>query len=234
KPFEVRFQLASDQSLLLHFGDSISLMTHLRIAKFLKQISENPIAGVVNIQPAYMSVLIKFDLRTTTHDAVESVVRERLRRIEGLKLPAPRLREIPVCYGGEFGPDLQEVAELHGLALNEVVKLHSNATYTVYFLGFVPGFAYLGGLPEQLATPRLATPRKSVPAGSVAIGGSQTGVYPSSTPGGWRIIGRTPLRLFDPASATAHASFFELGDEVRFKPISSEQFARMAPQSQSK
>jgi len=234
KLFEVRFQAASDHSLLLYFGDSISLTTHQRIARFLKQLSGNPIAGVVNLQPAYTSVLIKFDLRITTHEAVESAVRKRLRHIEDMKLPAPTLCEIPVCYGGEFGPDLQEVAELHGLAPDEAVKLHSKATYTVYFLGFVPGFAYLGGLPEQLATPRLATPRKSVPAGSVAIGGSQTGVYPSSTPGGWRIIGRTPLRLFDPASATAHASFFELGDEVRFKPISSEQFARMAPQSQSK
>ena len=234
KLFEVRFQPASDHSLLLYFGDSISLTTHQRIARFLKQLSGNPIAGVVNLQPAYTSVLIKFDLRITTHEAVESAVREWLRHIEDMKLPAPTLCEIPVCYGGEFGPDLQEVAELHGLAPDEAVKLHSKATYTVYFLGFVPGFAYLGGLPEQLATPRLATPRKSVPAGSVAIGGSQTGVYPSSTPGGWRIIGRTPLRLFDPASAAAHASFFELGDEVRFKPISSEQFARMAPQSQSK
>ncbi|HJZ65958.1 MAG TPA: 5-oxoprolinase subunit PxpB [Candidatus Acidoferrum sp.] len=229
KPFEIRFQPASDQSLLLYFGDRISPPTHQKIAKFLKQVSANPVAGVVNLQPAYASVLIKFDLRTTNHDAVESAVRERLRHIEEVKLPAPRLREIAVCYGGEFGPDLQDLAGLHGVAPDEVVKLHSNATYTVYFLGFVPGFAYLGGLPEQLATPRLATPRKAVPAGSVAIGGSQTGVYPASTPGGWRIIGRTPHRLFDPSEA--HASFFELGDEVRFRPISGETFVRMATQS---
>ncbi|HJZ66196.1 MAG TPA: 5-oxoprolinase subunit PxpB [Candidatus Acidoferrum sp.] len=228
-PFELRFQPASDQSLLLYFGDKISLTTHQKIAKFLKQVSANPVAGVVNLQPAYASVLIKFDLRTTSHDAVESAVRERLRHIEDVKLPAPRLREIPICYGGEFGPDLQDLAELHGLAPDDVVKLHSNATYTVYFLGFVPGFAYLGGLPDQIATPRLATPRKSVPAGSVAIGGSQTGVYPASTPGGWRIVGRPPLRLFDPSAA--HASFFELGDEVRFKPISNETFVRMAKRS---
>ena len=225
-PFEIRFQQASDQSLLLYFGDRISLPTHRRIAKFLKLISANPIAGVINVQPAYTSVLIKFDLQTTSIDGIESAIRELLRHRQDVKLAAPRLREIPVCYGGEHGQDLEEVAKLHGISADEAVKLHSNAAYTVYFLGFVPGFAYLGGLPEQLATPRLATPRKSVPAGSVAIGGNQTGVYPTSTPGGWRLIGRTPLRLFD--QSAAYASFFELGDEVRFKPISPKKFDKMA------
>jgi len=228
-PLAVRFQPASDQTLLLYFGDGISLATHQSITTFVKVLSVNPIPGVVNLQPAYTSVLIKFDPRTTEHGELESLCRERLRQIEHVCLPAPRLREIPVCYGDLFGPDLQAVAELHGVAVDEVVRLHSSATYTAYFLGFVPGFAYLGGLPKALATPRLATPRKAVPAGSVAIGGNQTGVYPTATPGGWRLIGKTPLKLFDPS--VAHASFFELGDEVRFLPISSEQFARLAEKS---
>lgn len=226
EPFEVRFQPASDQTLLVYFGDGISLPTHHKIARFLKLLSAEPIPGVVNLQPAYASVLIKFDPRATSHSELEASVDQVLSRLDDVKLPDPRMREIPVCYGGEFGSDLSDVAALHRITTDEVIRLHSNATYTVYFLGFVPGFAYLGGLPEQLATPRLATPRKSVPVGSVAIGGNQTGVYPTATPGGWRLIGKTPLKLFDPCAA--HASFFELGDEVRFIPITSDEFARLA------
>lgn len=228
-PFEVRFQPASDQSLLIYFGTEISLSTHHRIAKFLKLLSQSSIAGVLNLQPAYTSVLLKFDALTQAHSALEAKIRELLPRIDEVRLPARRLREIPVCYGGDAGPDLNEVAELHGISADDVIRLHSGAKYTVYFLGFVPGFAYLGGLPEQLATPRLATPRKSVPAGSVAIGGNQTGVYPTSTPGGWRLIGKTPLQLFDPSSP--HASFLELGDEVRFVPITAAEFAQQAVKS---
>lgn len=182
--------------------------------------------GVLNLQPAYTSVLVKFDPSRTSHSKLETEINQALSRIDEVSLPEPRVREIPVCYGGEFGPDVQALAELHNISTEEVVHLHSSASYAVYFLGFVPGFAYLGGLPERLATPRLATPRKSVPAGSVAIGGNQTGVYPTSTPGGWRLIGKTPLKLFDPSAA--HASFFELGDKVRFVPITSDEFVRLA------
>lgn len=195
----------------------------------MKLLSANPVPGVLNVQPAYTSVLIKFDVRVQTHATLEAAIRGLMPGIDEVKLPAPRTREIPVCYGGDFGPDLNEVAGLHNTSAEEVIHLHASANYTVYFLGFVPGFAYLGGLPDALATPRLGTPRKSVPAGSVAIGGNQTGVYPTSTPGGWRLIGKTPLKLFDPL--LAHASFFELGDEVRFVPITSDEFGRLAAQS---
>lgn len=225
----IRFLPASDQTLLVYFGETISVSTHHRIAKFLRLISANPIHGVLNLQPAYTSVLIKFDPRATYHAELEASINLVLLRLDEVKLPAPRVREIPACYGGEFGPDLQDVADLHHIRPDEVIRLHSNANYTVYFLGFVPGFAYLGGLPDALATPRLGTPRKSVPAGSVAIGVNQTGVYPTSTPGGWRLIGKTPLKLFDPL--TADASFFQLGDEVRFIPITSDEFESLAAQS---
>jgi KipI family sensor histidine kinase inhibitor len=225
-PANIRFQAASDQSLLIYFGDTISLPTHQKIVKFIKLLEASPVSGVLNVQPAYTSVQLKFDALRFTHAEIESAVREPLARLSDLTLPAPRLKEIPVCYGGDFGPDLQEVAFLHRISAEEVIRLHSSATYNVYFLGFVPGFAYLGGLPDKLATPRLPTPRKQVPVGSVAIGGSQNGVYPTGTPGGWRLIGRTPLKLFD--ASTAHASFFEIGDEVRFAPISADKFARLA------
>jgi KipI family sensor histidine kinase inhibitor len=140
-------------------------------------------------------------------------------------LSTPRLLEIPVCYGGEFGPDLEKVATAHGLRADRVIELHSSRTYHAYFLGFAPGFAYLGDLPDSLATPRLATPRKKVPVGSVGIAGKQTAVYPFATPGGWNLLGRTPLRMFqvgrDPMG------LLDVGDEVRFRPITRQKFSAL-------
>jgi len=130
-----------------------------------------------------------------------------------------------VCYGGKYGPDLSDVADMHGITPDRVIELHASANYIVYFLGFVPGFAYLGGLPEELATPRLAAPRRVVPRGSVGIAGNQTGIYPFSTPGGWRLIGRTPVSLFAPERNGM--SLLSIGDRLRFTPISREQFAEM-------
>jgi inhibitor of KinA len=131
-----------------------------------------------------------------------------------------------VCYGEELGPDLQDVAATHGMASEQVIQLHTSTTYLVYFLGFVPGFAYLGELPEALVTPRHATPRRKVPAGSIGIAGNQTGVYPCETPGGWRLLGRTPLAMFRPEEDGL--SLLSIGDRVRFKAISREQFDAMA------
>jgi inhibitor of KinA len=133
--------------------------------------------------------------------------------------------EIPVCYGGEFGPDLAEVCKLHGMAEAQAIELHASFEYLVYFLGFVPGFAYLGELPKELVTPRLAAPRKRVPAGSVGIAGNQTGVYPFATPGGWRLLGRTPIKMF--RADSDGLSLLSIGDHVRFAPISAERFAAL-------
>jgi len=136
--------------------------------------------------------------------------------------PAPPTLTIPVCYSEEYGPDIGEVAKLHDLSIPDVIELHSSVLYMVYFLGFVPGFAYLGMLSKQLATPRLPSPRTQVPRGSVGIADRQTGVYPVSTPGGWRLIGRTPVTLFDPARQAM--SYLQPGDRVRFQPISQQEF----------
>ena len=220
-----RFQRASDQSLLLYFDQRISLDAHQRIRKFLRLLQEKPVAGIRNLHPAYCSVLVQFDVLQCRHEQLEEILRDYLTRLEQVTLPEPRLVEIPVCYGGERGPDLLEVSALHGLTPEQVIALHSSATYVVYFLGFVPGFAYLGGLPEALATPRLPTPRLKVPAGSVGIAGNQAGVYPFATPGGWRLLGRTPLSLFRPDRE--ELSLLSIGDHVRFAPITPEQFAAM-------
>jgi len=218
-----RFRPASDQSLLITFGTEISLTAHQQVMKLLRLLQLEPVGGVRNLHPAYCSLLVKFDGLRISHDEVETILRQYLSRLENVELPEPRRVEIPVCYGGEYGPDLGDVCELHGMPRAQAIELHSSVTYLVYFLGFVPGFAYLGGLPEALVTPRLATPRRRVLPGSVGIAGNQTGVYPFATPGGWRVIGRTPVAMF--RADREELSLLSVGDRVRFAPISAERFA---------
>lgn len=208
------FRYASDQSLMVYLGEHIDLETHRRVLKLLRLLEAEPIPHVRNLHPAYNSMLIVFDPVEQDHAAVERAVAGYLDRLDSVVLPEPRTVEIPVIYDG---PDLAGVAELHSMTAENVVEMHSKAAYFVYFVGFVPGFAYLGGLPAALATPRLEIPRKRVPKGSVAIGGTHTGVYPFETPGGWRLIGRTPLEIFDPESA--ELSRLRIGDRVKFQPV---------------
>lgn len=222
-----RFFPASDQSLLVYLGERVSLETHERVAKLLHLLESEPIAGVRNLHPAYCSLLVKFDALKLDHARLEAILREYLERLPRLALPGPREVQIPVCYGGRFGEDLDAVASLLGISASRIIELHAAVTYRVYFLGFVPGFAYLGELPQELVTPRLASPRRSVPAGSVGIAGNHTGVYPIVTPGGWRLIGRTPLAMFRPDRAQMSA--LSLGDRVRFVAISEDRFAELAP-----
>ena len=221
----VRFQPASDQSLLVYFGEKITLDSHQRVRHLLRLLELEPIPGVRNIHPAYCSLLLNFDALKLSHDELETILRIYLGRLEDVRLPEPRRVEIPVSYGGEFGPDLDEVATICGITPAHVIELHSSVAYVAYFLGFVPGFAYLGELSDALATSRLATPRRSVPPGSVGIAGTQTGVYPFATPGGWRLIGRTPIAMFRPDRSGM--SFVSIGDLVRFAPISRAQFAAL-------
>ena len=220
-----RFQFASDQSLLVCFGQEITLQAHQQVMKLLRLLELEPVAGIRNLHPAYCSLLVKFDGLRLRHEEVETILRRYLERLEQVNLPEPRQVEIPVCYGGEFGPDLAEVCAMHGMTAAQAIDLHASAEYLVYFLGFVPGFAYLGGLPEALVTPRLATPRRRVPAGSVGIAGNQAGVYPFATPGGWRLLGRTPIAMFQ--AERDGLSLLSIGDRVRFTPISAERFASL-------
>ena len=250
---EARFQIASDQSLIVYFeqegtvgrapdqvginsaGQSraearplqkqITIEAHECVRRLLRLMELEPVAGVRNLHPAYSSVLVKFDAMKLRHEELEGILRGYLARLEEVKLPEARLVEIPVCYGGEYGPDLQEVCAMRGLTAAQAIELHASAEYLVYFLGFVPGFAYLGELPKELVTPRLGTPRKKVPAGSVGIAGNQTGVYPFATPGGWRLLGRSPVAMFRPDREGM--SLLSIGDRVRFTPVSRERFAAL-------
>ncbi|HLY17463.1 MAG TPA: 5-oxoprolinase subunit PxpB [Bryobacteraceae bacterium] len=206
---------SSDRSLLLIFGEEISVATHQDVLRLSSLLRYTP--GVTNVHPAYASVLIDFDPLAIGRLQLRQAAGELHARAHAAPLDQPRTVEIPVIYGGEHGPDLEDVAAFTGLSPDDVVELHSNTDYLVYFLGFSPGFPYLGGLPESIAVPRLETPRRKVPAGSVAIGGKQTGVYPVASPGGWRIIGSTPLQLFQPDADPP--TLLRMGDLVRFVPI---------------
>lgn len=209
-----------DKALIVRVGDSLGA-----VLAALRKLEAAPLAGVSDIAPAFASVAVFFDspgrLRAG-REAIEAALRKRGRL---LKITAkPRLLEVPVCYDKEFALDLETVARQSGLAPNDVVARHAAGPYDVRCVGFTPGFPFLGGLPAKLATPRREKPRTLVPAGSVGIGGAQTGIYPLPSPGGWNIIGRTPLLLFD--LTRDPAALLRAGDRVRFVAISREEFER--------
>lgn len=214
-----------DSAVLISLGEHIDDATARQIRAIAAQIEADPPTGTIDVVPAFASVAVFYDsahgleFSQFTADLEERVARARHATVA----TATRKIEIPVCYGGEFGPDLEAVAQHAGMKPEAVIAAHSGADYLVHAIGFVPGFPYLGGLPPRLATPRRATPRPAVPAGSVGIGGSQTGVYPFSTPGGWNLIGRTPAVLFD--VTRPEPALLEAGDRVRFRAISGDDYA---------
>jgi inhibitor of KinA len=206
-----------DAALVVEFRDEIHPDIHRRVLALDHALAADPFPGLRETVPTYRSLLVYYDPRQLSWDEARRLVANALARSTDTPMPDPREVEIPVVYGGEFGPDIGFVAAHTGLSEEEVVRLHTSVTYTVYMLGFAPGFVYLGGLPEALATPRLPTPRPSVPAGSVGIAGLQTGIYGLSTPGGWRLIGRTPLTMLD--LNRQPPTLLQPGDRVRFVRI---------------
>jgi KipI family sensor histidine kinase inhibitor len=215
-PMQPRFQPAGDSAVLVTFGTRIDAALNRQVHALARRLGDSTLEGVGEAVPGYASLLVHFDLLRLDYDAVVGWIRQNLADDAGLKLN-PRRVEVPVVYGGEDGPDLAFVAEHNHLTIEEVLTIHSGRDYPVYLMGFMPGFPYLGGLDPAIAAPRLATPRSRVPAGSVGIAGAQTGIYPLESPGGWRIIGRTPLKLFD---LTREPPFLLApGDLVRFVPL---------------
>lgn len=211
-------------------GSEISEETGARVAALERAVRGAGIAGVTETVPAFASLLVRYDPLTTDYDAVRAALSRAAAGVFAQAAQAGRTVEVPVCYGGAYGEDLPDVARHAGLSEAEVVALHSARAYRIYMLGFLPGFPYLGGLDARLFTPRLSTPRTRIPAGSVGIGGQQTGIYPMESPGGWRLIGRTPLRLFAPGRALPYAA----GDSIRFVPINAQEFARIAAREEGR
>lgn len=215
-----------DAAIVLEFGHAISAATHATIQTVAAYLGRQPFVGLREVVPAFTTLTVYYDpwlvhehSQRPPYEWVAAAVRQLLpaAQLAASQLAAP-LVEIPVCYGGEFGPDLAFVAHHTGLAPAEVIARHSAPDYLVHMIGFAPGFPYLGGMDARLATPRLATPRAVVPAGAVGIAGEQTGIYPLATPGGWQIIGRTPVPLFNPS--WDYPSLLRAGQCLRFVPIS--------------
>jgi KipI family sensor histidine kinase inhibitor len=244
---DVTIEPLAEDALLLRFGDEIDADVNARVHEVARTLRAMNLAGILDIAPAYATLLVRFDLRggpgtrssdTLPHEKLAEALRAitaramdpGLRRDDEQKADSAgspaRTIEVPVCYGGDHGPDLAEVATHAQMAPEEVIARHSAGNYTVAMIGFAPGFPYLLGLDPALETPRRGDPRTRVPTGSVAIGGAQTGIYPRELPGGWQLIGRTPLVLFDPARE--QPCLLAPGDRVRFRAIDGDEFATLA------
>ena len=236
-----RFLPLGEQGLTVELGDEIDEEVNDRVHLLAAAVRRELVSIVEEVVPTYRSVLLVFDpLRVTRAELVRRVGellaaaasspphgKKRRANAQGAR-ESCRVVHVPVCYGGELGPDLGFVAEHNALSPDQVIALHCEPRYRVYMLGFTPGFPYLGGLSPRIAAPRLDQPRAKVAAGSVGIAGPQTGIYPVESPGGWRIIGRTPLRLFDPGAAEPF--LLRAGDRLRFRPIASDRLAEIERQ----
>ncbi len=222
-----------DCCLIVEFGQRVDSQINQITRAFAEHLLSHPIPGVYDVVPTYTTVAVHYHPESFLGDVLPW---QRLQRqleavlTQGIETASAvaRVVEVPVYYGGDQGPDLIEVAQKCGLAEEEVVQLHSSPVYTVYMLGFLPGFPYIGGLDKRLNMPRRKTPRTTVPAGSVAIAGEQAAIYPMESPGGWNLIGRTPVTLFQPQAEPP--CLLQPGDKVRFVPISFEQFQAMQRQ----
>ena len=215
--FVIRYQPLGDSAVLVTLSKNITPETTDRVLAIDQAVRAAQIEGVVDCVPAYTSLLVKYDpAKIEFENLTKKIQSIKVQSRDAYKTESRRV-EIPVRYGGDQGPDLENVAGLTGLTTAEVIHLHSSAEYTVCFIGFLPGFPYLSGMDPRLAAPRLATPRQLVPAGSVGIAGSQTGIYPLDSPGGWQIIGRTPLTIFDPHREPP--VLLKAGDRVKFIPV---------------
>jgi KipI family sensor histidine kinase inhibitor len=219
-----RYRAVGDTGLLVAFGDRIDPEINRRVRAMTVALRAASLAGLVEVIPTYCCLMVCYDPQSTSPGRLEAALTEQEARLDRIDIPPPRTVEIPVCYGGKYGPDIEFVARHNQLSTQEVIRLHCGPEYLIYMVGFTPGYPYLGGLSPRLHTPRLETPRTRVPAGSVGIGGAQTGVYPVDSPGGWRLIGRTPLVLFDPVRSQPFC--YQMGDRIRFRPISAAQFDR--------
>ncbi len=222
---KIRILTAGDCSILVEFGDEICPEINRRISALVQLMKCQKIEGVVDVIPAFTSLLINYDPRVIGYEEIKSRIQDLLKVEIKAGEEKKKIFEIPVCYGGEYGPDIAYIAEQAGLTEQEVIDLHSSRDYLIYMLGFLPGFCYLGGLDERLFTPRLANPRIKIDAGSVGIGGSQTGIYPLDSPGGWQLMGKTPVKTYDPEREVP--ILVEAGDYIRFVPIDEEEFKRI-------
>lgn len=215
------FVAAGDLAVVAEYGNSINPEINAKVRSLMLAIEGDRIPGVVETIPTYRSLLINYNPMQITYDHLVKKLSEVAVSLDTLEISNPKIIHVPTLYTVEYGPDLEFVANHAKMTTEEVIKLHSQTDYPIYMMGFSPGFPYLGGLNKRLVTPRLQTPRVKIPAGSVGIAEAQTGVYPIASPGGWRLIGRTPLKMFDPLHHPP--TLFQTGDSIRFVPLDSEE-----------
>lgn len=220
--------IAGDSALNLEFADTITPETSTMIRIAAQSLTEDPIEGIIELVPTFCSLMVYYNPLVITFDELSYRLRGKLRGLDSADVFVKKIVQIPVCYGGEYGPDIQTVADHAHLSVEEVIDIHSSKDYLIDMLGFLPGFAYLGGLDKRIHTPRLATPRTLIEAGSVGIGGAQTGVYPLPSPGGWQIIGRTPIRPYDPDRE--EPILYAAGEYLRFVPITPDEYSAIETQ----
>ena len=213
-PSKPRIIPLGDASVLIQLGEEIDLAVNRRVHALAALVEASSVQGIIETVPAYATLLMQYDPLLISFTRVRDFLREKISLVEETVSRKPRQVEVPVRYGGEYGIDLESIARHLHLRVEDVIRIHTQRTYTVFMMGFTPGFPYMGKLDDVLVMPRLEAPRTSVPAGTVAIAGSQTGIYPIASPGGWQLIGWTPLQLFDPNSETPF--LFSPGDEVNF------------------
>jgi inhibitor of KinA len=220
-----------DSALIIKTGDDISESSNLMVRKLLVLLDSQNISGVVDFIPSYNELIVCFDPSVIKYNELAGYAESLAGKLNEIILPEPSVIGIPVLYGGSAGPDLHEVAEINNLTAEEVVSIHSSPLYLVYMLGFTPGFCYLGGMDERIATPRKTTPRLRIEAGSVGIADRQTGIYPIESPGGWQLIGKTPVRLFQ--AGRRPEFLINPGDYLKFYPVDEIEYAAILEKENS-
>jgi KipI family sensor histidine kinase inhibitor len=224
---KLKFRTMGDRSLLVELGDEISPSVNQRVQELFTALDLHPVDGVRELVPSYRSLLVVYDPLNISLADLKRTIRDTYQNLDQTELPEPRTIDIPIVYGGEQGPDLDSVAQYHHITPQAVIDYHTGPTYRVYMIGFTPGYPYLGEVPDAIATPRRKTPRILVPKGSVGIAKQQTGIYSVDSPGGWQIIGWTPVNLFDPQARPP--SLLMMGDRVRFQAICAQEASQWQP-----
>ncbi|AVP54771.1 allophanate hydrolase [Clostridium tetani] len=214
---ETKYLTAGDKALTIEYGNEISEDISSKVRSMMVALEINKIDGIVEIVPTYRSLMVHYNPLIIGYDKLVNKVKSLENKLQDISLPEPEVIEIPTVYGGEYGPDIGNVAKHNKITVEEVVKIHSSKEYLIYMLGFTPGFPYLGGMNGKIATPRLKSPRTKINKGSVGIAGSQTGIYPIDSPGGWQLIGKTPLKLYEPNREVP--ILLKAGNYIKFVPI---------------
>ncbi|MBU3174769.1 5-oxoprolinase subunit PxpB [Clostridium estertheticum] len=219
---EVKYLIAGDRALVVEFGDKIEEQVNSKIRGLTVAIAQEGIIGINETIPTYRSLMVIYDPMILELDELIDMIKSIISKMHELKLPDAKVIEIPTLYGGEYGPDIEFVAKHNKISIDEVIKIHTSVEYLIYMIGFTPGFPYLGGMSDKIETPRLQKPRTKIPAQSVGIAGKQTGIYPIESPGGWQLIGRTPVKLYDPFREDP--VLLNAGDYIKFISIDENEY----------